>query len=314
MIVMMIDECINLLLLLLLSPIFIWSLPFSFSSLYYDAIYNLFTIIGTPNYQKKITASGSKAYTVISIVKIQCLWRGYRSRRQFYIERKAFYSNNNNIGWRSEDGSIDTRRRFFEAELSNLSMNREKEERKRDAHLDSVVNSMDSVLQENRELDVLFEEMLAQRRENQFSMRYGAMMGPGSVHPFGNADEEDGSGVFGVEDNAYINEGMLASASQQYLHDNHVNRNDNERKGDDENTGITEVIISRERWIEAVQSARGRGLGDCAICMNGNRGIKSLVLLSCSHVFHSQCVANFERFLLHNKVSMITSFIDSNKQ
>ena len=44
-----------------------------------------------------------------------------------------------------------------------------------------------------------------------------------------------------------------------------------------------------------------RGLGECAICMGGNGGEgdnRRVSLLSCSHVFHENCVRSLELFCL----------------
>ena len=64
---------------------------------------------------------------------------------------------------------------------------------------------------------------------------------------------------------------------------------------------------------DVLYKAEERGFEKCAICMSLNfSGIsgskvpqRPLTLLSCSHVFHAQCVQNFENFVGLNDVSKI---------
>jgi len=62
------------------------------------------------------------------------------------------------------------------------------------------------------------------------------------------------------------------------------------------------VTVSEEAWIQICKKAIERLAGreeDCAICMstiNSTSRMRPLVILSCSHVFHAQCVKNFDLF------------------
>lgn len=56
--------------------------------------------------------------------------------------------------------------------------------------------------------------------------------------------------------------------------------------------------LSRKDWegIAAKAGEREEHIGDCAICMEPF-GLGEQVLLSCSHMFHRQCLESFERFV-----------------
>lgn len=49
-------------------------------------------------------------------------------------------------------------------------------------------------------------------------------------------------------------------------------------------------------WARTEAVARGRGLGDCPVCLQPLRESERLSLLSCTHVFHCKCLASFESF------------------
>jgi len=55
--------------------------------------------------------------------------------------------------------------------------------------------------------------------------------------------------------------------------------------------------LTREEWMSVAEKSRGRqdSCSDCAICRESFRA-DAQVILSCSHVFHQDCLASFERF------------------
>lgn len=77
---------------------------------------------------------------------------------------------------------------------------------------------------------------------------------------------------------------------------------------------------------DVLSKAKERGFGECAICMCQNvsnscvlrnhsnyfdrSGQRLLILLSCSHIFHQQCVQNFERFLIDDQVRFLVYIFD----
>ena len=64
-------------------------------------------------------------------------------------------------------------------------------------------------------------------------------------------------------------------------------------------TNVSQIIgksrLEHVDWTDALNKACEHEIDHCAICIMPLRG-KSLVLLSCSHVFHLNCVTRFERF------------------
>jgi hypothetical protein len=56
--------------------------------------------------------------------------------------------------------------------------------------------------------------------------------------------------------------------------------------------------LNETDWDIITTKVLSRGVGDCAICMNMNSCVpyRPLVLLSCSHVFHYQCIESLEKF------------------
>ena len=50
-----------------------------------------------------------------------------------------------------------------------------------------------------------------------------------------------------------------------------------------------------DEWAQVKAKAMLRGESDCPICFNA-LNYKKTVLLSCSHLFHGDCIANFEKF------------------
>eukprot|EP00911_Craspedida_sp_UC1_P000110 UC1_evm1s87 len=57
--------------------------------------------------------------------------------------------------------------------------------------------------------------------------------------------------------------------------------------------------LSEEKWTVCEQRARCRDVSDCQVCLtscNSNGSDQPLVLLSCSHIFHSQCISSLEKY------------------
>ena len=125
----------------------------------------------------------------------------------------------------------------------------------------SLFSSMDKVMQENRELDLAFELMMMERHN------FGGMTGFSA--------REEGRGVL---------EGGEDAAAQ-------------DKHGDsDSDSGE----VSRVQWDSILQQSLRRECNvECAICMSDvekNRN-RRVVLLSCSHVFHQQCIMMLEDFV-----------------
>ena len=83
-------------------------------------------------YQKKITRFGSKAFEIICAVKVQCLYRGYVARKEYYFNIRSYYQN-------GHGGTSCHKTKFYEKELSAY-MNKiddDSHERKRES--DSII-------------------------------------------------------------------------------------------------------------------------------------------------------------------------------
>eukprot|EP01084_Bolivina_argentea_P043507 80163_1 len=75
----------------------------------------------------------------------------------------------------------------------------------------------------------------------------------------------------------------------------------NNPNNDKEEHKEIELTRTGKRWVEIKAVAIERNETDCSICMEQLKE-KKCVLLSCSHVFHNDCVQSFERFTL-NRIS-----------
>ena len=227
------------------------------------------------NYQKKLTHVGSHAFQKLCVVRVQRLYRGYCARKVYRIELKSFYK----LG--AGAGSA-ARRRFFEKELSLLGNRIAKETDARMRGLNSVVQGIDRTLNDGRELDLLFDAMLQQRQDSQMEIRANARLIPGGsgawaeeALPTGNDDEENEYALHVGEDI----EDSESIASEQ----------------------PPSVCLTDIEWMRLIVAAQARGLGECAICMAPNKGFRHICLLSCSHLFHTQCIVNFEKFVAGSK-------------
>ncbi|KTG46538.1 hypothetical protein cypCar_00002435 [Cyprinus carpio] len=70
---------------------------------------------------------------------------------------------------------------------------------------------------------------------------------------------------------------------------------------DDKYTSVSEM--EDKHWLEAQEKAVQRGVQDCPICLNplgshngSSKEDRSVLLLSCSHLFHEPCLQAFELF------------------
>lgn len=113
-------------------------------------------ICRAPDYQKRKTQLGSKAYKVVCIKKIQSLWRGYCARKQFYQLRKQFY--------RKGEGNTRLRQQFYQKEFTSYTNSMIHEIDHRDSKIDQMFRSTDVLIQQNRQLDKLFDSILEQRQ------------------------------------------------------------------------------------------------------------------------------------------------------
>lgn len=72
------------------------------------------------------------------------------------------------------------------------------------------------------------------------------------------------------------------------------------------NKDIVDTTLVKVNWKRIISEAISRGVGDCAICMCSNTCVpnKALAILSCSHVFHHQCIENFEKFCASHQMAL----------
>ena len=249
-------------------------------------------ICRTSNYQKKMTRKGTQAFEGVCTVKIQALWRGFSARAKFRTGLRSFYRQRRTNGQRSQ------RTKFYQQELTSLADRLTQEVHTRGEQVDVVLSSMDHTLMESRHLDALFENMLMERRAY-------SNLGAGSESDY----------------DMYDHESPLSSASPV-------------RK--------SVSVLSNPEWKATLVRTLSRGIGDCAICMGilkvpkiggtvncADRGTRDrncnsdslgaeesgiggatgaarrVILLSCSHLFHSSCICNFEKFSMLLEVSNI---------
>ena len=128
----------------------------------------------------------------------------------------------------------------------------------------TLFSSMDKVMQDNRDLDLAFEQMMMER------------------HNFG-----------GVTEFSTTVEGHAAQAL-----------------GEEWEAQDKHGEVSRAQWNVILQESLKRDCNvECAICMSDiekNRN-RRVVLLSCSHMFHQQCIMMLEDFVKTTEVRSIMS-------
>ena len=220
-------------------------------------------ICRSTNYQKKITQRGSKAFEVVCAIRLQAFSRGLLARRTFRVGLRTFYQANKGKG--THDSR--QRKRFYERELSTHADRMAKEVEARGGVIDSVMKSMDHTLEESRQLDALFAVVMQQRQAQQAQRQLWG----GGHDSLEDSPEEHYPGSFSFS-------GAPASCEAK--------RN------------AQHALHTEQQWQEACAQAKLRGHVECAICTETTDSAKrGLILLSCSHLLHSQCLANMERFL-----------------
>jgi hypothetical protein len=121
-----------------------------------------------------MTNLGSLSYQKVCSVKIQTRWRGYFARKNFFHLLKKYYKDGNGIESR--------RKQFFEKEFFSYNEKFDKTMNSRSNQVNSLLRfvhvlnlnlfcpnltnsfrSMDRTILESRQLDLLFDQMLAAR-------------------------------------------------------------------------------------------------------------------------------------------------------
>mmetsp|Transcript_28486 Transcript_28486/g.40562 ORF Transcript_28486/g.40562 Transcript_28486/m.40562 type:complete len:238 (+) Transcript_28486:344-1057(+) len=114
-------------------------------------------ICRSTNYQKKLTRVGSQAYARSCAGHIQRLWRGYAARKRFQGSLRLFYL--------AGGGNGSRRKRFLESRLSRAAQRFSSQCGLHSDQLDHMISSMDRTVQENQQLNALFDQMVSQRSQ-----------------------------------------------------------------------------------------------------------------------------------------------------
>ena len=207
-----------------------------------------------PNFQKKISKCGTAAWKAKCATRVQAAIRGYLARN-YVFDSGAFI-----IG-----GKL--RRRHLSRDIAIISRARAKE-------MDQMVGALDETIDNNRELDLLFDQMLRNRRSYTEIAGTRSRICQNEAIP---SEDEEG------EDRR---EGMSHPA-------------DDKRESGDEPMSPKG---DEENWPAILATAKERGLGQCSICLGNNKGLRGLSLLSCSHIMHNSCLVSLKRFAKDRKV------------
>ena len=283
-------------------------------------------ICRTSRYQKKITRQGSKAYAVLCVVKLQARIRGHLARSRFYLSRKTYYQ--------SGQGDRRLRERFYHREMASITDKISKDVDERKGELDCVLSSAEDTLHESRQLDLLFDGMLREREARMAGQAQITAASSSARHGEGeDEDEDDGYRHIPLPEPAPRATAPAAPAPP--VHWQAVLQRAAMR-------GLGECAIcmgcnlaahSPGKKLPAGAWGNGGGGGGGGAGRKGGAPQRPLVLLSCSHVFHAQasppphiissttpptphpyssstpvgspmqCVENFERFRVDDKVS-----------
>ena len=251
-------------------------------------------ICRSSDYQKKITTVGSASYYKVCVGKIQMLYRGYVARKEYRVKLRGFYRNTNSgtfggagtgtgYAGRTGAGGAIARRTFFEKELSSLGNEMELQANARVRGLNQVVEGIDRTLDQGRDLDVLFDAMLRERTSAREAM--------------GLPEEDEEGDEGGRIDADAMPTSTDGTSAVNTSGSNGGNAHDDAVDADGNSVNTPKPVLSDREWLVVLTQARNRGLGECAICMAPNKGLRNICMLSCSHIFHSQCIANFEKFI-----------------
>lgn len=111
------------------------------------------------NYQKKLTSLGHAALEKVSASRLQAIARGYLARKDFKMKLRRHY--------RSGKGNEALRTVYFQNECAAMTKRMDKTMNERGQQLDTMMRSMDRTLQDGKQLDELFEQMLLRRQQGQ---------------------------------------------------------------------------------------------------------------------------------------------------
>jgi hypothetical protein len=164
------------------------------------------------------------------------------------------------------------RQKFFRHELYKTVSRTNEEAQRREQILNSVISSLDNTLREGKQLDAILNRMVAER-----SYLQGVSADTGI--PFELLDNEDRAGLHHAAD----------QSTKRTL-----------KEGENYPT-----TLSEDNWRNIFGKAKTRGFQECAICLGSNLASstgkadgRQCVLLSCTHVFHRNCIENFEKFMV----------------
>jgi hypothetical protein len=138
--------------------------------------------------------------------------------------------------------------------------------------VDSVLTTMDATLQESRDLDALFDSVMRARLK--------AQRGRGDFLPTSEDEEDDIAGALAasVAPSSSSTPSSVAAA-----------------QADDDEAAARS--LSEAEWAASASKAKARGHGECAVCITSTASAtRGIVLLSCSHLYHLQCLLNLEKF------------------
>lgn len=235
---------------------------------------------------------------------IQAAWRGYQARKEYrHLLRSHYKSGQSTI-------NRNLQRKFYQQEVTTLATKLGDNMSSRAAQVDTLLTSMERTLDDSRQLDRLFEDMLRNRQQNRAELR---------LPPMHDADEA--TGLEPPPQRRDFLGGILTPRSLAFsLQPPALPGNDATVDAAPRIFSGTEFCVETSTpWSQVQKQALCRGQSDCAICMlpvsadvsllhdlpsraKLQPNVKHSVLLSCSHVFHQHCIGNFERFT-RNEVS-----------
>ena len=215
------------------------------------------------NYQKRITSSGSKAFESVCTIKIQALWRGFKARSIFYIDKKLYYNNGH--------GESCLREKFYFNELQGLVNNVETLGIRKDVAINSLLGRSDQVMYEGKQLDVMFDMLLGNRAK-----------------ALDEAEEREAAAAAAVateqERIEMATQLVRAEDKDDDFYSNSSSSYDYGFKHHSLSSAINEID-----WDNIIDTAIRRA-DVCAICLGTCLNKKKIVILSCSHNFHQSCI------------------------